>query len=496
MSELRKGDSKFPNIYEINTLVWLNELSEKYQKKITLSNVPDEIFENKFKYFDAIWLMGVWERSPSSREISLNHPGLIKEYKKVFKDFSKDDVVGSPYAVFYYHVSPELGGKEELEQFRKRLMDMDIKLILDYVPNHVAIDHLWTLEKSNIFIEGTKEDLENDPEGYFSRFDKIYAHGKDPYFPPWTDTVQINAYSDQARRKTKNTLLSISDLCDGVRCDMAMLVMNKIFKKTWGDKAGKPPKKDFWGEIIPEVRDKQPNFIFIGEVYWGLEWDLQQQGFDYCYDKTLYERIIGKTPTAVRNHLRAEWDYQKKLLRYIENHDEKRVINELGLNASKAAAVIALTIPGATLIYDGQMEGYNLKIPVQLQKRPILKINEDLLQYYYNLLQISRKIKHQNLNYNMCEVSNIDSYEYSSENLISSQWKNKYLKYLIVTNFSPYKSKGNVLIKKNPFGETNWEFNDLLNQKTYTYNGKDLERYGLYVELDAWKSHIFEVKRK
>ena len=220
-----------PKIIEINTWPWLTDFSDIYGHKIKLDSIPIEIIDQELTLFDVVWLMGVWERSPIGREIAMNHEGLQEDYRKALRYYSTQDVVGSPYSVYYYHVSSQLGGSDALKSFRADLKDNDLLLILDYVPNHVSIDHLWTLEKSDAFIKGTLEDLMTKPYNFFSIGDTVYAHGKDPNFPPWTDTVQINAFSSEARSKAVNTLLSIAEQCDGVRCDMAMLMVNDVFKK-------------------------------------------------------------------------------------------------------------------------------------------------------------------------------------------------------------------------------------------------------------------------
>ncbi|MFX1281786.1 MAG: alpha-amylase family glycosyl hydrolase, partial [Promethearchaeota archaeon] len=340
---------KNPKIYEINTWPWLNSLSEIYNFSVTLDNIPEDVFDQEIKYFDAVWLMGVWERSPASRKIALEHPELQKEYHKALHEFNDVDVVGSPYSIYYYHVDKNIGSIDGLKSFRKRLNERKINLILDYVPNHVSIDSIWTFEP-DLFIKGTLGDLMNHPYEYFSIGEKVFANGRDPNFPPWSDVIQINAFSEIARQKAINTLLIIADLCDGVRCDMAMLMTNKVFSRTWGERAGSPPTKDFWEEIIPHIKAKYPNFLFIAEVYWGMEWALQQQGFDFCYDKTLYERLYDGELNSIKDHLNADWAYQSKLIRFIENHDELRAIEKFGQEKSKAAALIAMTLPGGRMV--------------------------------------------------------------------------------------------------------------------------------------------------
>ncbi len=496
MSRSRIEWPNHPKIYEINTLPWLNTLTEIYGHKITLANIPVELIDEEFSVFDAVWLMGVWERSPKSRDIAIENEALQKEYKKALRYYNTDDIVGSPYSVYYYHVSKQIGGPEALSSFRKELEARGIFLILDFVPNHVSVDHLWTLEKSDVFIKGTLDDLMKKPYDYFSLGKTIYAYGRDPNFPPWTDTIQINAFAEEARSKAINTLLSIAQQCDGVRCDMAMLMINDVFSTTWGDKAGSPLEKEYWEEIIQNVREKYPNFKFIAEVYWDLESTLIKQGFDYCYDKTLYDRLANENAQAVVDHLSADWQYQSKLVRFIENHDEERAVNIFGKEASKAAAIIILTLPGARLIFEGQTHGHQVKLPVQLKRIPTEEEDIELIEFYNKLLQIIPGKKYNNAKWVLCTVTPIISHDTTYQNIIAYQWILDSIHLITVVNYSLVKSKAHIKINNIDYGSFNWKFNDLLNDKDYIYKGEDLKNFGLYIELDAWKAHIFEVKRQ
>jgi len=461
---------KNPKIYEINTWPWFNYLSEIYNTTITLQTIPEEIINRNISLFDAIWLMGVWERSPASKKIALGHPDLQNEFHKALHEFRDEDVVGSPYSVYYYHVDQNIGGFEGLKKVRQQLSAQGIRLLLDYVPNHVSIDSLWTLDP-NLFVEGTLEDLMSRPYDFFSLSEKIFAHGRDPNFPGWTDTIQINAFSREARIKTINTLLGIAEVCDGVRCDMAMLMTNRIFSKTWGEKAGPILEKEFWEEIITAVKNKFPNFLFIAEVYWDMEWDLQQQGFDFCYDKRLYERLAHENANTIKEHLKADINHQNKLVRFIEIHDELRAVEKYGVDRSQAAALVALTVPGARLVHEGQMEGFKIKLPVQLGRRQTEEVNQGLLEFYQNLLTIIPGIEFTNANWSLCRIE------------------------MIVVNFSPYFSKAHIKIDSLYYGSDKWKFKDLLNKNEFQFEGKDLDEYGLYVELEAWKGHIFNIQK-
>lgn len=495
MSHSTQSWKDHPNIYEINTRVWINELSHKYNGKITLDTVPKDTFENYLSYFDAVWLMGVWERSPASKKVAAEHKDLQNEFNEALEDFSEEDIIGSPYAVYYYHVDSDLGGKDGLKAFRKELSKRDIQLILDYVPNHVSKDHLWTLEKSDAFIEGTQEDLQNHPNEYFEAYDKIFAHGKDPYFPPWTDTVQINAFSKDARQKTINTLLLIAEKCDAVRCDMAMLMTNKVFSNTWGDKAGTPPETEFWEEVIPKVKEKYPEFKFIGEVYWDMEWELMQQGFDYCYDKRLYDRVMDKNITGIKEHLTADFNYQKKLVRFIENHDEPRVLEKMDVMPSLAGAVLILTLPGIGLVHEGQMRGYTIKIPVQLRRRKKEEINLEVLEIYRDLLNIISKNDIKNGKWELCQQLSMDNNPGAS-NLISYNWHRTNTKhFIVIVNLSGEKSAARIKIPTLKQVSDELIFNDILNKQTYRIKTEEVKNEGFPVELYGWKSNIYEIKQ-
>ena len=316
---------RYPTIYEINTWVWLSELGQKYKTNVNLSSVPADEWDAIGKLgFDAVWLMGVWERSPAGTAIANRNNNLLEDFRRALPDFHTDDNVGSPYCVRRYVVDQHLGGPEGLRITRQELAKRGMNLVLDFVPNHVAPDHPWVLEHPEYFVRGNAADSLRDPASFIDVEGNVFACGRDPYFPAWPDVLQLNAFQPGLRQQVVDTVSRIASQCDGIRCDMAMLLLNTIFERTWSDRAGQRPATEYWVDVISAVKKAHPGFLFMAEAYWDLEWELQQLGFDYCYDKKLYDRLEHDNAESVHLHLCADMAYQQKLIRFIENHDEPR----------------------------------------------------------------------------------------------------------------------------------------------------------------------------
>ena len=224
---------QYPVIYEINTWVWLDEIKSRHGTSTTLAKVPSSEWDAIAQSgVSAVWLMGVWERSPAGIAIANQNKDLLEEFRRVLPDFRPEDNVGSPYCVRRYEVDKHLGGRQGLAIARQELAKRGLKLILDFVPNHVAPDHPWVHDHPEYFVQGTLDDLKNDPASFIEAGGKILACGKDPYFPAWRDVVQLNGFQPGLRHAVIETLSDIASQSDGVRCDMAMLLMNSVFSRT------------------------------------------------------------------------------------------------------------------------------------------------------------------------------------------------------------------------------------------------------------------------
>jgi glycosidase len=344
----------------------------------TLDDVPDAVIDRiAAAGFDWVWLLGVWQTGSVGRNVSLNNAEWRHEFRELLPDFSDHDVCGSCFAIRSYSVHSDFGGNAGLERFRQRIHDRGMRLLLDFVPNHMAPDHSWVQQHPEYFVHGTDAQIEREPQNYTrvttARGPVVMAYGRDPYFSGWPDTLQLNYANPNLQEAMASELENIAGMCDGVRCDMAMLNLPDVFERTWGMR---PPS--FWPTAIARARARQPGFLFMAEVYWDLEWTLQQQGFDYTYDKRLYDRLREGHARPVRDHFRADMDFQRKSARFLENHDEPRAAATFPPGVHQAAAILTFLCPGLRFIHQGQMDGLRKKIPVHLNRGPVEAVDQEL----------------------------------------------------------------------------------------------------------------------
>ena len=183
----------YPSLYQVNTRVWLTELSQGLNRKATLDDIPDSELDRFAELgFDWIWFLSVWRTGKLSRQVSLNNPEWCSDFEKTLPDLKDEDIGGSGFAIADYSVAPELGGEDALKRLRIRLKERNLKLMLDFVPNHMGPDHRWAEEHPDYFVQGTESDIKKSPQN-FTRIksgneDLILAYGRDPYFSGWPDT--------------------------------------------------------------------------------------------------------------------------------------------------------------------------------------------------------------------------------------------------------------------------------------------------------------------
>ncbi len=495
-----------PIVYEINTRIWLKDISNKYKTKMDLADVPDEVISDiKNLGFDAIWLMGVWEPSITGREIAASHPGLISDFKNTLNDLKSEDIVSSPYAIKNYNVSKILGGDDSLIKFREKINKAGLKLVVDFVPNHTAIDHPWIKEHPEYYVRGNYSDYIRDSANFFNAGTesepKIFAHGKDPYYPGWTDTAQLNYFNGGLRQAMIEVIKKIAKMSDGIRCDMAMLIMKGIQYQVWGDRLFTEKDSneydEFWSEAIKEIKSEYPDFMFIAEAYWMKEGPLQDLGFDYTYDKALYDWLKNGEVKEIYSYISKGFDeYQKRCIRFIENHDEERAGKAFGTEHQKSALLAILSLPGATLIHEGEIEGKKIKVPVQLARRPQENINENIKNYYLNLLNITSQDEFHNGKYRLYRQRSAWEGNYTYTNFLIWSWSSKDNFYLIVINFSPFRSQCYVTLPSEEVDNQNCTLVDMLGSNIYERDGCVLCRQGLYLDMQPWTRHLFKFERE
>ncbi|MFO7448042.1 MAG: alpha-amylase family glycosyl hydrolase [Ignavibacteriaceae bacterium] len=483
-----------PKLYEINTRVWLRQFGEK----TTIADVPLSYFKDLAeKGINLVWLMGIWKTCPDIVDQYCFSNDLTASYSKALADWERADVFGSPYSIDVYEINPLLGSKEDLLKLKGELNKLGIKLILDFIPNHFGAGTAYLKTNPEIFLQADEESLQKDSFTFFKVDDKVFAHGRDPVFPAWTDTVQVNVFAQPARDRLNEILLEVTELCDGVRCDMAMLPMNNVFYNTWIGIHNKyniqKPQEEFWKESIQQVRSKKEDFLFIAEVYWGLEWELQQLGFNYTYDKRLLERLLLNDISGIKAHLTAGKSFQEKSVRFIENHDEQRAVTAFSKNRSLAAATVISTVMGMKLYYDGQFTGRRVKLPVQLCREPAERVSSTVSKYYNKLLQITKDEIFEKGEWKLLEPLQLDPLNTSYENFLSWQWRHENRLLVVVINYSGSAAQCRLKFES----ETNKQkivLTDLLTEKKYSRSASEIASIGLYIELKSYNSHIFSIE--
>jgi hypothetical protein len=483
------------SLYQINTRVWLAELARGWQRPATLDDIPDaELDRIAAMGFDWVWFLSIWQTGLAGQLVSRTHPDWRHEFEQTLPDLREEDIPGSGFAITGYVVHDQLGGEAALARLRERLRVRGVRLMLDFVPNHVALDHPWVEAHPDFFIAGTEQDLARAPMN-FTRVkrtggDLILAHGRDPFFAGWPDTLQLNYGNPALQEAMAGELLKIAGQCDGVRCDMAMLVLPDVFERAWGLHV-----QPFWPGVIQRVRERERGFCFMAEVYWDMEWTMQQQGFDYAYDKRLHDRLHEGHARPVREHFFAGLDYQNKLARFLENHDEPRAAAAFFPGKHEAAAVITFLAPGLRLFHQGQFEGRLKRISPHLGRAPVEPVNVELCQFYSDLREVLRLSVVRSGEWRLLECASAWEGNSSSDAFIVFVWQNSDgARLLVAVNYAGHASQCYVHAPFSGLGGKEWRLCDLLGGEDYVRDGDDIDARGLYLDMAPWKYHVFEWK--
>jgi hypothetical protein len=438
--------------------------------------------------------MGVWTTGPKSRRHSLESPELRAVFDRALPGWQPEDVAGSPFALSAYRVPPSLGDDEGLRRFRGKLHSLGLQLILDFIPNHVGLDHPWLRQHPEYFVQ-SRDPLPDTFELQTPAGPVWIAHGKDPNFPAWTDTAQLDFRRLDTQRAIARAFRSVAERCDGVRCDMAMLLLREVFASHWAAFAPPDPlaEGEFWSNLIRQLRRTEPAFLLLAEAYWNLEGQLQDLGFDYTYDKRLYDHLVARKPAAVRDHLlHASPAFVAASAHFLENHDEPPVAGLMPLPEHRAAALATLALPGLRLVHDGQLHGHQTHLPVHLGRRPETPADPDLATFYRDLL---RALKAAITPSGRGEILMTDSAwpgNPSHETVLVIQWRARQDDFaLAVVNLAPHRSQCYVTLAVPNLSNRNWRMTDLLGHEEYQRFGDDLQSQGLYLDVAPNAAQLF-----
>lgn len=502
------SSSSSPLLYEIYTRQWLNGLSARRGREIDLWGVPEEELDGWARRgFTHVWLMGLWPTGGKSKHEALSHPDLRRAYDDALPGWSDADVCGSPYAVSAYAVPPSIGGDDALKALRGRMAERGIKLILDLVPNHTGLDHSWAIQRPHLYV-GSPTPIPEAVKIRGAHGERWIAHGKDPYFAGWTDTLQI----DYRRRETREAMIEqldkIAARCDGVRCDMAMLMLNEVFAKTWAhvpamNAQGQPVEaigEEFWSTAIAAIQRKHPGFLFLAEAYWDLEDRLCDLGFDYAYDKRLYDLVM-HGDHGVAGHLRGLGGRNGRRAHFLENHDEPRAATRLSPPAHKAAALLTLALPGMRFLHDGQLEGKRRFARIQLSRTADEERDRDTEAMYASLIEA---LLPSAVGRGVCDVVDVVAgWEGNGSHHAFTvlQWERKDAAAgqgafdLVVVNHANHRAQAWVKLTARGLRDGPWTLQDRLSPERWDRDGTELAEKGLFIDCGPHAAQLFAFTR-
>jgi glycosidase len=486
--------ARYPSLYQINTRVWLTQLSRGLGRQATLDDVPDDELDRLAALgFDWIWLLSVWRTGPAAQQISRSNPEWRHEFQNTLLDLRDGDIAGSGFAITGYTAHSSVGGDAALGRIRQRLRDRGMRLMLDFVPNHTAPDHPWVEEHLDYYVAGTESDLARAPHNYtrirLRQGEKVLALGRDPYFAGWPDTLQLDYSNPATQDAMRGELLRIAGQCDGVRCDMAMLVLPDVFERTWGRRSA-----SFWPETTKLVRERAPGFCFMAEVYWDLEWTMLQQGFDYAYDKRLYDRLRDGHARPVREHLLAGLDFQDRVARFMENHDEPRAAATFAPGMHEAAAIITYLSPGLRFFHQGQFEGRRKRISPHLVRAPLEPADDAAQRFYDGLLAVVGTAAVRDGEWRLLECVPAWDGNWTSDGFLAFGWQRDTAHVLVAVNYAGNQAQCYVRVPFADLAGRAVRLTDLMSGARYERAGSDLVSTGLYVDLPPWGYHVFDVE--
>lgn len=396
-----------------STLVWLSQLSRKYEKKITrLDQIPDiELDTFRDRGITALWLIGLWERSSAS--------------KRIKQICGNPDAEASAYSLYDYDIAASLGGWPALTRLKEKCAKRGIRLSADMVPNHTAIDSRWVSEHPDWFLQLPENpypqysfngpDLSRDPNIVIQIEDKYYSkedcavvfrrydknknenrylyHGNDGTGLPWNDTAQINFLNPEAKEAIIQVILHVARNFSIIRFDAAMTLAKRHIQRLWFPAPGqggdiptraehgmltvdfnKAMPQEFWREVVDRVAAEVPDTLLLAEAFWMMEgYFVRTLGMHRVYNSA-FMNMLKKEENAkyrylIRETLEFDPDILKRYVNFMNNPDEKTAAEQFGKGDKYFGVCLLLaTMPGLPMIGHGQIEGYYEKYGMEFSR--------------------------------------------------------------------------------------------------------------------------------
>lgn len=396
-----------------NTLVWLDQLSKKYNRTIDrLDLIPDEELDILAQRgFNGLWLIGLWERSPASRTV-----------KQIC---GNPDAASSAYSLMDYSIAGELGGAESMARLKERCWNKGIRMACDMVPNHTGIDSNWMMDRPDYFL--SRQDcpypnysfngvnLSPNPaigvqieDHYYDRTDaavvfkredyhtgdvRYIYHGNDGTSMPWNDTAQLNYLNPDVREVVMQTIVNVARQFPIIRFDAAMTLAKKHYQRLWFPEPGsggdiptraeagmtKPEfnqvfPQEFWREVVDRIAVEAPDTLLLAEAFWMMEgYFVRTLGMHRVYNSAFMNMLKmeenGKFRQMIRNTVEFDPDILKRYVNFMSNPDEETAVRQFGKGDKYfGICTLMVTLPGLPMFAHGQIEGFEEKYGMEFRR--------------------------------------------------------------------------------------------------------------------------------